>query len=371
MKYVVEKLLPNELRPGMILAHNIIIDNVKLLVSGVKLTDRSIDKIKNLQPFMDVYVYKVLDKGDFEADVSKHFDDENYKYANLSKERKVKAIKLEKTLNTFTKDLKRVFKYIADDEKLDIDDIRKYSKTVVEEFGEYDYDILIKNLLFDNKTDDYLYKHSLNVSILASMIGKWMGIEGRDLLLLTYSALLHDVGKTLIPKEILNKPGMLTKREFDEVKKHTEHGYRIVKKAQYLDQSVGFGVLMHHERMDGSGYPLGLKGDKIHLFAKIIAVADEFDAMTSNKVYSKKKSPFLCLEELQSVAWNKLDGDVCAAFLKHLASIYTGEFVRLNNGKVGKIIKIEAHNISRPLLSVDEEFIDLKMRNDLYIEELV
>lgn len=370
MKYVVEKLLPNELKPGMILAHNLIIDNVKLLVSGAKLTQKSIDKIILLQPFMDVFIYKPLEKGSVTLP-SESYTKENYRYANLSKERREKAIRLEQTIEHFTKDIKQVFKYISNDEQIELEQVRKFSKTIIQEFTEYDYDILIKNLLLENTKDDYLYRHSLNVSILSSMIGKWMGIEERELLLLTYSALLHDVGKALVPRELLSKPGPLTKKEFDEIKKHAEYGYKIIKKAQYLDSSVGLGVLMHHERLDGSGYPLGVRGDKIHLFAKIIAVADEFDAMTSNKAYGNKKSPFLCLEELQSVAWNQLDGDVCAALLKHLASIYTGEYVRLNNGRVGKIITITARDISRPLVMVDDDFIDLKTRPDLYIEELV
>ncbi|MCM1988144.1 HD-GYP domain-containing protein [Oceanirhabdus seepicola] len=371
MKYTVEKLLPNELRPGMILAQNLVIDNVKLLVTGAKLTQKMIDKIISLQPFMDVYVYKALEKGALAERPTEVYNKDSYKYANLSETRRVQAQKLEKSVDDFTKEMKGVFKCISIDEKIDVDDVRKYSKTIIEEFGDYDYDLLIKNLLFDKGVDEYLYSHSINVSILSSMIGKWMGIEGRELLLLTYSALLHDIGKTVIDQKVLNKPSALTKKEFDEIKKHSEYGYKIVKKSQFLDPSVGMGVLMHHERIDGSGYPLGLKGDKIHKFAKIIAVADEFDAMTSNKVYSSKKSPFLCLEELQSVAWNQLDGDVCAAFLKHLTTVYTGEYVRLNNGKVGKIVKLDMFNISKPLINVEEEFMDLKTRSDLYIEELL
>lgn len=299
MKYTVEKLLPNELRPSMILAQDLLIDNVKLLVAGAKLTQKMIDKIISLQPFMDIYVYKYLEKGGLGEGNTHVYDKESYKYANLSETRRVQAQKLEKSVDDFTKEMKSVFKSIAVDEKIDVDDVRRYSKTIIDEFGEYDYDILIKNLLFDKSVDEYLYNHSINVSILSSMIGKWMGIEGRELLLLTYSALLHDVGKTVIDPQILNKPSALTKKEFDEIKKHSEFGYKIVKKAQFLDPSVGMGVLMHHERIDGSGYPLGLKGEKIHKFAKIIAVADEFDAMTSNKVYSNKKSPFLCLESFK------------------------------------------------------------------------
>ncbi|WBW95503.1 HD-GYP domain-containing protein [Oceanirhabdus sp. W0125-5] len=371
MKYTVEKLLPNDLKPDMILAHNLVIDNVKLLVAGAKLTQTMINKIISLQPFMDVYIYKALEKGALNIKPAEVYDKESYKYANLSEGRRVKAQELEKSIDNFSREMKGVFKSISIDEKIDVEDVRKYSKTIIEEFGEYDYDILIKNLLFDKGVDEYLYRHSINVSILSTMIGKWMGIDGRDLLLLTYSALLHDVGKTLIDSQILNKPSALTKKEYDEIKKHCEYGYKIVKNTKFLDPSVAMGILMHHERIDGSGYPLGIKGEKIHKFAKIIAVADEFDAMTSNKVYSSKKSPFLCLEELQSVAWNKLDGGVCAAFLKHLTTIYMGEYVRLNNGKVGKIIKLDMFNISRPLINIDEEFIDLKTRSDLYIEELL
>ncbi|WBW95502.1 HD-GYP domain-containing protein [Oceanirhabdus sp. W0125-5] len=371
MKSNVETLLPDELRPNMILAEDLVIDNVKLLIEGVELTQKMIDKIISLQSFIEVKVYMALKKGHLDVQSTEINNKECFKYSNLSETKRVQVQKLEKSLDDFTEDMKSVLKCISLDKKIDVDDVRKYSKIIIDEFGEYDYDILIKSILLDKSVDEYLYRHSINVSILSSMIGRWMGIQGRELLLLTYSGLLHDIGKTLIDPKILNKPSALTKNEFEEIKKHTEYAYKIIKKARFLDPSVGMGVLMHHERIDGSGYPFGIKGEKIHKFAKIIAVADEFDAMTSNKVYSKRKSPFLCLEELQSGAWNKLDGDVCAAFLKNLIIVYTGENVRLNNGKVGKIVKLDMFNISKPLINVDEEFIDLKTRRDLYIDELL
>jgi HD-GYP domain-containing protein (c-di-GMP phosphodiesterase class II) len=203
------------------------------------------------------------------------------------------------------------------------------------------------------------------------MLGKWIDLPNKDLTLLTYAAFLHDIGKTKVNQTILNKPSSLTKLEFEDIKKHAIYSYELIKNIPYLDESVGLGVLMHHERLDGTGYPLGLKEDKINSFAKIIAITDMFDAMTSDKVYKKKQNPFKVLEIMQHDCMGLLDYNYLSIFIQQMSNYYTGEMVTLSNGSIGKIIIIDLNNIARPLISIDSTFIDLSVEKDVFIVDLI
>src|SRR5690606_23577733 len=133
--------------------------------------------------------------------------------------------------------------------------------------------------------DDYTYRHNIAVGALANLIGNWMNLDHQALMQLTTAALLHDVGKVLISESILNKPGKLTDEEYAIMKKHTIYGYEILNDTVGISHRQALVALQHHERMNGSGYPMGIKRDNIDLFSRIVAVADIFHAMTSNRVY--------------------------------------------------------------------------------------
>ena len=138
--------------------------------------------------------------------------------------------------------------------------------------------------------DDSIYAHSLNVALITGMLGKWLKMSKEDFDLLILAALLHDIGKAKIPPEILNKPGKYTDEEFALVRKHPTLGYEILLQYPRLDNRVKNAALMHHERCDGSGYPQNLKGTEIDDFAQIIAIADVYDALVSERVYKKAYS---------------------------------------------------------------------------------
>lgn len=204
--------------------------------------------------------------------------------------------------------------------------------------------------------DFHLYRHSINVAVLAHMIGQWMNFSEEDLDKLIMAGLLHDIGKSCISRDIINKPGKLSCEEFEEVKKHSLYSYNILLDMGYDDLDVLKAVSLHHEKMDGSGYPFGLKGTEIPIFARILTVADIFDAMTSNRVYKKKEFPFKVIEMFQGEAFGKLDQDVVKTFVSKFTKYYLGTEVVLNNGKIGKIIKFNDNNITCPLVSVDNNF---------------
>lgn len=172
--------------------------------------------------------------------------------------------------------------------------------------------------------NEYTFLHSLNVAVISGLIGRELGLSGMAFKNLVLSGLLHDIGKQLIPQAIINKPGALTVREMAIIKEHARHGYELLKELAHIPYETKIGVLQHHERLDGSGYPFGLTKYKISLFARIIAVADSYDAMTSERVYRAKMSPFTAMEAIADNMPHKLDPNICMLFLAKLKEYFTG-----------------------------------------------
>ncbi len=166
--------------------------------------------------------------------------------------------------------------------------------------------------------NEYSFKHSLNVAIIAGIIGKWLGYTRGELKDIILAGLLHDVGKTLIPVEILNKPGKLSVKEMDIAKQHSFRGYNLLQELADISREVKIAVFQHHERLDGSGYPLGLIEDQISVFSKIIAIADMFDAMTNERVYRSKMSLFFAVQTIVDDMNHKLDPIIGKVFLKNI-----------------------------------------------------
>ena len=218
--------------------------------------------------------------------------------------------------------------------------------------------------------DDYTYVHSMNVGILSSLIAKWSRWSEDDIKKITYAGLLHDIGKIRVPQHILNKPGKLTPEEFEQIKQHPIYAFDMLKKADNLSSDIKQAVLTHHEREDGSGYPLGLTGDKIHPYAKVLAIADVFDAMVSDRCYHAKDSPFAVFEFFVDQCLNKLDPGLLNTFVINMAPYYTGEKVLLSNGQEAEVIFVDPRNVSRPLVKVREEIINLAQNRTLTIQPL-
>ncbi len=221
------------------------------------------------------------------------------------------------------------------------------------------------------ENNDYTFKHSLNVSMLATMVGKWLGYSKIELKQISLAGLFHDIGKMKISSDIINKPDKLTDKEYELAKKHTIYGYNILKETVGLSKSISLAALQHHEREDGSGYPLGVKADKIHEYAKIIAVCDVFDAMTSNRVYKGKDSPFLVAEHIAKNSFGVLDGRVATVFLNNISKFYIGNVVKLSTGEVGEIIYVHSQMPTRPVVRVDDKYIDLLVEKDILITDIV
>lgn len=228
-------------------------------------------------------------------------------------------------------------------------------------------DELLRCLIEINQTDEYTYNHCVKTAFYSMMIAKWLKLSEKDIHNAILSGLLHDVGKIKIPDYILNKKESLTKEEFEIIKQHPILGYELIKDCDEIDLEVKKAVLCHHERIDGSGYPYQYQQEKLSIHAKIVAMADVYDAMTSDRVYKKKSTPFEVMEMLQSIGISQFDTDIRNSFLDHLSVCLIGAKVLLNTGDSGKIVYIPAHNITRPILELKSGYLDLGERNSIKI----
>lgn len=218
--------------------------------------------------------------------------------------------------------------------------------------------------------DDYTYRHNIAVGVIATLIGKWMELGHQELLQLTTAALLHDVGKMLIPPEILNKPGKLTVEEFAWMKQHTVLGYELMKETVGLNHRQALVALQHHERMDGSGYPFGIDRQKIDLFSRIVSVADIFHAMTSKRVYHDPAPFYKVLFQMEKDAFGVLDPVITRLFIEKIMNQLIGYPVVLTDGSEGTIVLVQPHDPTHPLVQIGDEFVDLSKQLSLHIKQI-
>ncbi len=231
---------------------------------------------------------------------------------------------------------------------------------------------VMNHMLMIRHTDDYTFEHSVNVAVLSGVIGKWMGIQGQNLRDLIFAGLMHDIGKSQVPVAILNKPGKLLPDEMEIMKMHTTKGYYLLKEVPKVPLVVMWSVLQHHERMDGSGYPLRLQGKNIHEFARIISVADIYDAMTSDRIYRRRTTPYHVIESLFQQMFDALDVSVCSKFLFHIKDYMTGSVVLLSDGRQAEIVHPGAFPVGLPLVKTsDGQFINLEQSRAIKIYGLI
>ncbi len=217
----------------------------------------------------------------------------------------------------------------------------------------------------------YTSRHSLNVALLSGLIAHWMELPPEVVRKVTLAGLLHDVGKVYMPLHILNKPGQLSAEEFEVAKQHTLDASRVLKKLQPISEEVHRAIMEHHERLDGSGYPVGKVDANIHLYAKIIAIADIFDAATSQKVYKSKIQPLQAINELKVAASKcQIDTYLLKFFLKNVYRLLVGCKAVLNDGRQGEIMFFHQMAPERPILKVQGKLINLSLFPDLQIVDI-
>lgn len=346
MKRKIVQLNIDELRPGMILVNEVQQNRKVLMAKDTILTESILDQLKNLYILEKIEVYE-----EYESNESKS----------------VKS--LEHKFNEISFSLQQVYTNINALQKNNIREVRELCTKIQSQAQESS--VIIKDVVFYGSKNDPIYRHGINVAVLSNLIGKWIGLEENRLNLLTYAAIMHDIGKVKIDSKITEKTKPLTVSEQEVMQTHCLLGYNIVKDINFLDKSVGQAILMHHEREDGSGYPLGLTGDKIFDFSKIIAIADVFDSLNSNRYLKASNGPFETIRIIRNESFSKLDYKYCDIFIKHLLNYYIGENVLLNTDEVCQIIQMDINNLERPLILKENEFVDLRQDKELYIKSLI
>lgn len=198
----------------------------------------------------------------------------------------------------------------------------------------------------------HFIQNAINVCVYATKIGITEGMSGKDLVAFSLGGLLHDIGNLQLSQEILQKPAALTRGEYDYIKRHCEIGYDLLRHEPGIPEATALCALMHHERVDGSGYPSGLKGSEIHPFARWIGLIDAYDAMTNPRPYRKAILPHDAMEMLYADAGNRYDYDKVDLLRKKLAIFPIGMQVRLSTGQLGIVSKINPTFIHRPVVRI-------------------
>jgi putative nucleotidyltransferase with HDIG domain len=289
---------------------------------------------------------------------------------NLYKEKKKGAYQeLKKTYNEHIIMIKRVLKDLAIGKKIDIHKVSKfYDSMNLKSYSSHDIIACINEL---RGTDEYTYTHSINVSLYALLTARWLKLSDHEIRDIVLAGILHDIGKSKIPNEILNKKGKLTDREFTEMKKHTLYGYEISRSIPEIREEICRTILMHHEREDGTGYPLGAKGNQIHIYTKIISISDVYDALNSKRVYKEKMIPFNIFQKIFKMGYGYFDTNVMLTFIYNLVNYYIGIKVKMNSGEIGEVIYISQDDNFNPIIKINDKIIDLAKHNEYKIIEII
>ncbi len=267
----------------------------------------------------------------------------------------------EKTRQKSIKTIKKSFQLITDPSVIkktfQIDQLghsfRQVVNTILEEVRSHKEAISLLVTIYSY--DSYVFHHSLNVTVYALALGEKLGLNEKQLQELGLGALLHDIGKMMIPSHILNKQEPLTDKEFSLIKEHATTGFNLLRKSHSIPLLSAHCAFQHHERLNGSGYPRGIEEKDIHLFGKILGVADVFDAVTSNRVYRKAMLPHEGLELLYAGVDELFDRKMVEVFAKTIAIYPIGLEVVISNGREGIVSKQNPEMNARPVIRVLKE----------------
>ena len=256
--------------------------------------------------------------------------------------------------------------------EMNLDAIIYYATDMVEELANQDQNYVELSYLNQNNHD--VYNHSINVAMLSAIIGFGLGMPREQVEELTLSAMLHDIGKTMVPRDILYKPGRYTSEEYEVMKQHSQFGYDMLYDNPRVTVNARCGVLFHHENSDGSGYPRGLTNPSIPLFARIIHVCDVYDAMVQKRVYKEAKNPADVLEYMMEQAGIMFDYRVMDTFLRVVVVYPVGTDVVLSDGRVARVIANNPEDMFRPVVMVKSTMEEIHLdqesgENPLYITE--
>ena len=329
------------LKEGMLLGKNLYNNKGGLLLKkGSELKMQYIDKIIELG-FQGIYVEDHISKGI-----------------------EIKNVIGEELRLTLVKGIKNIFINVEDGNfniDSEIDTASKLVEDMIEELIE-NRNIMV-NMIDIKLFDDYTFFHSVNVAVLSIILGISLNLNKEELYKLGVGALLHDIGKVFVGKDILNKKGKLTDEEFEKMKKHPREGYKYIKTRFDIPIKSYIAVLEHHEKYDGTGYPNNKIGKDICLFGRIIAIADVYDALTSKRPYRKALLPSEVMEYIMGSSGTHFDFELVNLFTRKVAAYPIGTCVKLSNGVTGIVVENFPDSCTRPKIKT----IDSDNENPTYI----
>lgn len=348
----------SQAQPGMVIARNVFgADGDLLLAGGMMLTESYIRRLRSLGIY-SIYIESLLG--------------ENVETPEVLQE---------KTRTMAVARIQETFKNLRKRQSTSCEAVHKIAATIVEEIMNNKCAMV---QLTDIRTfDDYTFGHSVNVCVLAVLTGMALGTMNRERLeKLAMGALLHDVGKMMVPNEIINKPGKLDAGEWKIMQQHSAYGFEILRtKSRDLSIISAHVAFQHHEKFNGEGYPRGLSGDHIHEFARIVAVADVYDALTSDRVYNKAMQLQQAYEILLAEANTHFDPVILQAFLERIAIYPAGCLVELNTGDIGIVVKVIPKLATRPTVRLivncdgdrypDRPEIDLSVEHTIFVRRVL
>lgn len=348
-----KELFTNELEAGMITAKDVHSSSgIMIIPSGIVLTEPIISHLKFLG-IDSIYI-----------------DDEKPQKPEIAQVDRKEFKKFTKKYTQAKDNLNNAFGKIVD-RNIDRKEIEKILDDSVTLLDQNDNSYNTISMLYSmHDYSDTTYMHCMNVGIIASLLGRWLGWNDEDVRLLNACGIFHDIGKVLISKKILDKPARLTLEEYNIMKTHTIKGYELLKSLD-MDPVVADVAIMHHERCDGSGYPFGITGDKINEFAKVIAIADVYEAMTANRVYRGPVCPFDVIAQFEDTGFGQFDTKYLLVFLQNIVDSYLHANVKLSNGQKAEIILINRQKGSKPVVMTSAgKPVDLLKEKNIKITEV-
>ena len=322
------EIAPDALEVGYILDEDVYENRVLLIRKGQVVTDH----IKEL-----LQTRKTVK-------IVRHVPEESvYLEKDLSDDRIVRLNEQVKT--RITEDVTKLFDDIESDSNASL--AQNISDTIVNDVLKKDGVGL--NLDELKVSDEYTFKHSVDVAAGSIILAKYLGLGADNIRDIGTAGVLHDIGKIMIPNEILNKNGKLTDKEFAVIKNHPVYGYQMLSKNQSIAEPIRRAVLYHHEKFCGGGYPSGLKGNEIPLYARVLSVIDVFDALVTERPYHKAYSVADTLEIMYTM-YAQFDAEVFQAFLKSLIVYPIGSVITLSNGVQAQVIKTNKGYPLRPVV---------------------
>jgi len=339
-------LLVKHARPGMVVARPVSLEGRTLLMSGVILTPHALRRLAEL----GIQTLYVRDPGDLDP---KAIAETAEVVSERTREQAYQAVrqymtKLKNGVTSLNVEGHRLSQAVA----AIVDEVLA-NKDVVLQLAEV------------RGVEGYLFSHSVGVAVTSTFLGIHLGLDRKSLIGMAVGALLHDVGKVRIEEALWNKPGKLSPEEMEKIRKHTEYGFEILRQNPAFDRRAAHVAYQHHERWDGTGYPRGLAGTQIHLWARVVAVVDVFDAMSTDRVYRPARPMHQVVGYIEGEAGKSFDPDVVRTFLARVAPYPVGSLVQLNTGQVALVVRLNDGVPARPVVQLVETGVEVDLKVSL------